>query len=122
MLSSGKHKEQALYDLVSGWRRGIFTAEEARRCGYSTQLVAHHVKAGNFVRLARGFTASASFPATTWTGSSALSSDSTRKTRSSRIRVRSSFTNSVRSRQLPTSLRYRAKSATVAAGRAVPMG
>jgi hypothetical protein len=54
MLSSGKHKEQALYDLVSGWRRGIFTAEDARRCGYSTQLVAHHVKAGNFVRLARG--------------------------------------------------------------------
>jgi predicted transcriptional regulator of viral defense system len=54
MLSPGKHKEQALYDLVSGWRRGIFTAEDARRCGYSTQLVAHHVKAGNFVRLARG--------------------------------------------------------------------
>ena len=54
MLSPGNQKEQALYDLVSGWRRGIFTAEDARRCGYSTQLVAHHVKAGNFVRLARG--------------------------------------------------------------------
>lgn len=54
MLSPNKHKEKALYDLVSGWRRGIFTADDARRCGYSPQLVAHHIKAGNFVRLARG--------------------------------------------------------------------
>jgi predicted transcriptional regulator of viral defense system len=62
MLSSGKHKEQALYDLVSGWRRGIFTAEDARQSGYSPQLIAHHVKAGNFVRLARGVYRLSLFP------------------------------------------------------------
>jgi predicted transcriptional regulator of viral defense system len=62
MLSPGKLKEQALYDIVSGWRRGIFTAEEARRCGYSPQLISHHVKAGNFVRLARGIYRLGLFP------------------------------------------------------------
>jgi hypothetical protein len=54
MLSPQKPREEALYDLVSGWRRGIFTAGEAKRCGYSRQLIAHHIKTGNFGRIARG--------------------------------------------------------------------
>jgi len=62
MPSPGKQREQALYDLVSGWRRGIFTAEDARRSGYSTQLITHHVKAGNFVRLSRGVYRLSLFP------------------------------------------------------------
>jgi predicted transcriptional regulator of viral defense system len=62
MLSATKQKEQALYDLVSGWRRGIFTAEDARRSGYSSQLIAHHVNTGNFVRLARGVYRLSLFP------------------------------------------------------------
>jgi Tn3 transposase DDE domain len=39
-------KEEALYDLVSGC--GIFTAQDAGRFGYSSQLIAHRVKVGNF--------------------------------------------------------------------------
>lgn len=62
VLSVKNPKEEALYDLVSGWRRGIFTAEEAQRCGYSSQLRAHHVNAGNFVRLARGVYRLSLFP------------------------------------------------------------
>jgi predicted transcriptional regulator of viral defense system len=62
MLSPGNNRERALYALVSGWRRGIFTAENARRCGYSLQLIAHHTKAGNFVRLARGIYRLSLFP------------------------------------------------------------
>lgn len=60
--SPGRQREQALYDLVSGWRRGVFTAKEARHSGYSTQLIDHHVKAGNFVRLARGIYRLSLFP------------------------------------------------------------
>lgn len=62
MLSLRKPREEALYDLVSGWRRGIFTAQEAHRCGYSTQLIAHHVKSGTFVRLGRGVYRLSLFP------------------------------------------------------------
>jgi predicted transcriptional regulator of viral defense system len=62
MLSARKPKAEALYDMVSGWRRGIFTADDARRCGYSRQLIAHHVKTGNFVRLARGVYRLSLFP------------------------------------------------------------
>jgi predicted transcriptional regulator of viral defense system len=62
MLSAKNPKEDALYDLVSGWRRGIFTAEDARQCGYSSQLIAHHVNAGNFKRLARGVYRLSLFP------------------------------------------------------------
>jgi hypothetical protein len=57
-----KPKEEALYDLASGWRRGIFTAADARRCGYSNQLIAHHVNTGNFKRLARGVYRLSLFP------------------------------------------------------------
>ena|SRR5580658_3767824 len=62
MLSLGNQKEEALYDLVSGWRRGIFTAEDARRSGYSKQLIAHYIKSGTFVRLSRGVYRLSLFP------------------------------------------------------------
>ncbi len=68
MLSLGKNKEEALYDLVSGWRRGIFSAEDARRSGYSKQLIAHHVKGGTFIRLSRGVYRLSLFPSDNFDG------------------------------------------------------
>jgi predicted transcriptional regulator of viral defense system len=42
-----------LFD-ISSEQRGYFTAEQARGCGYSWALLAHHARSGKFVRIQRG--------------------------------------------------------------------
>jgi len=45
---------QQLYDLAAG-QAGYFTASQARSLGYSPRALIHHVSAGHFDRVARGF-------------------------------------------------------------------
>lgn len=42
-----------LFEIASE-QRGYFTAEQARSCGYSWALQAHHARSGKFIRLQRG--------------------------------------------------------------------
>jgi len=42
-----------LFDVASG-QGGYFTTEQARECGISRALLAHHVKGGRFMRVRRG--------------------------------------------------------------------
>lgn len=44
----------ALFDIVAG-QRGYFTAAQARECGFSSRLLAHHVAGGRYERVRRGF-------------------------------------------------------------------
>ena len=41
---------------------GYFTAKQARACGFSRQLLAHHVRAGRYERVRRGLYRLAGFP------------------------------------------------------------
>jgi predicted transcriptional regulator of viral defense system len=45
---------QRLFDLAAG-QAGYFTATQAREIGYSARSLVHHVAAGHFERLGRGF-------------------------------------------------------------------
>lgn len=45
---------QQLYELAGG-QAGYFTAAQARTLGYSPRALLHHVSAGHFERMARGF-------------------------------------------------------------------
>ena len=45
--------EACLFGIASS-QHGHFTTEQARSCGYSASLVAHHAKTGRFRRLRRG--------------------------------------------------------------------
>lgn len=49
---------------IASEHAGYFTAEQARACGYSKALLAHHAKQGNFVRVRRGLYRLAEFPST----------------------------------------------------------
>jgi predicted transcriptional regulator of viral defense system len=42
-----------LFDVASG-QGGYFTTAQARECGISRALLAHHVKSGRFIRVRRG--------------------------------------------------------------------
>lgn len=42
-----------LFEIASG-QGGYFTADQARACGFSRALLAHHVKSSRFIRVRRG--------------------------------------------------------------------
>lgn len=42
-----------LFDVASG-QAGYFKAEQARQCGYSRSLLAHHARTGRFIRVGHG--------------------------------------------------------------------
>lgn len=48
-----RDRRRSLFDLAAG-QRGHFTAAQARNLGYSYQAQAHHVAAGNWLRVDRG--------------------------------------------------------------------
>jgi predicted transcriptional regulator of viral defense system len=52
---------EALYEIAEG-QQGLFTAQQATRCGYALGSHAHHVKEGNWLRLHRGIYRLARFP------------------------------------------------------------
>lgn len=52
--SDRTQKLQRLFDLAAG-QAGYFTAAQARELGYSARSLVHHVAAGHFERLGRGF-------------------------------------------------------------------
>lgn len=54
MHSTRTAKLQRLYELA-GAHAGYFTSAQARELGYSARSVVHHVTAGHFERLGRGF-------------------------------------------------------------------
>jgi len=51
----------ALYEIAER-QQGLFTAQQATQCGYALGSHAHHVKAGNWLRLHRGIYRLARFP------------------------------------------------------------
>lgn len=53
MRSDRRDLRRRLFDLASG-QGGYFTAAQAKRIGYSYQAQAHHVGAGNWLRIDRG--------------------------------------------------------------------
>ncbi len=52
---------EALYEITES-QHGLFTAQQATECGYTLSSHAHHVKAGNWLRLHRGIYRLARFP------------------------------------------------------------
>lgn len=46
-------KRQQLFEVASG-QAGYFTTQQARDCGISRALLAHHVKSGRYLRVKRG--------------------------------------------------------------------
>ena len=52
--SSRTHKLQRLFELAAA-QAGYFTAAQARGLGYSARSLVHHVAAGHFERVSRGF-------------------------------------------------------------------
>jgi predicted transcriptional regulator of viral defense system len=52
--STRTQRLQRLFDLAGG-QAGYFTAAQARELGYSARSLVHHVAAGHFERLGRGF-------------------------------------------------------------------
>ena len=61
MPSNGKSASADLFALVEG-QQGYFTAKQAATVGYLLGSQAHHVKAGNWVRVERGVYRLARFP------------------------------------------------------------
>lgn len=59
---SRTRKLQQLYELA-GTQAGYFTAVQARALGYSPRSLVHHVAAGHFERVSRGYYRLAGFPA-----------------------------------------------------------
>lgn len=53
MRSDRRELRRRLFDLASG-QGGYFTAAQAKQVGYSYQAQAHHVGAGNWLRIDRG--------------------------------------------------------------------
>ncbi|MFY9345627.1 MAG: type IV toxin-antitoxin system AbiEi family antitoxin domain-containing protein [Planctomycetota bacterium] len=53
-----------LFTRAAG-QEGLFTTAQAEACGYSRQLLQHHVRAGKFQRVRRGIYRFAEFPAGT---------------------------------------------------------
>src|ERR1700722_16737287 len=51
-----------LFELAAG-QDGLFTTEQAGGAGYSSQLLDHHVRGGNIVRVRRGIYRLVHFPA-----------------------------------------------------------
>ncbi len=54
LKSTRTGKLQRLFELATG-QAGYFTAAQARRLGYSARSLVHHVAAGHFERVSRGF-------------------------------------------------------------------
>lgn len=54
-------RRQRLYDLAAT-QGGYFTAAQAREIGYDPRTLWHHVRAGHFERVSRGFYRLAEFP------------------------------------------------------------
>ena len=52
--ASRTQRLQRLFDLAAG-QAGYFTAAQARQLGYSARSLVHHVAAGHFERVGRGF-------------------------------------------------------------------
>jgi hypothetical protein len=48
-----KPKHSRLFELVSE-QGGYFTAAQARACGFSKALLAHHAKSGRYLRVRQG--------------------------------------------------------------------
>lgn len=59
---SGIPDHSRLFDLASE-QGGYFTAAQARLCGVSKALLAHHAKAGRFIRVRRGLYRFREYPA-----------------------------------------------------------
>ena len=49
----GKPSRGRLFELASE-QGGYFTAAQARTCGFSKALLAHHAKSGRFLRVRQG--------------------------------------------------------------------
>jgi len=60
-VSTRTEKRQRLFELA-GSQAGYFTAAQAREIGYSARAIGHHVRAGNFERVSRGFYRLPEFP------------------------------------------------------------
>ncbi len=58
----GQPDSDRLFDIVAG-QAGLFTARQAQEAGYSAQVLAHHVRAGRFLRVLRGIYRWVQFPA-----------------------------------------------------------
>ncbi|NVJ09193.1 type IV toxin-antitoxin system AbiEi family antitoxin domain-containing protein [Myxococcus sp. AM001] len=58
----GQPDSDRLFDIVAG-QAGLFTAQQALEAGYSAQVLAHHVRAGRFLRVLRGIYRWVHFPA-----------------------------------------------------------
>lgn len=54
MDGARRERRQRLFHDVAADQRGYFTAAQARDLGYSYQAQAHHVDAGNWIRVDRG--------------------------------------------------------------------
>jgi predicted transcriptional regulator of viral defense system len=54
MTGDRRDRRQRLFHEVAADQRGYFTAAQARELGYSYQAQAHHVDAGNWIRMDRG--------------------------------------------------------------------
>ena len=54
MVRERKERRQRLFHEVAADQRGYFTAAQALELGYSYQAQAHHVDAGNWLRVDRG--------------------------------------------------------------------
>lgn len=52
-LAMPRPDRTALFDLAAE-QGGYFTAEQARRCGFSWALLSYHAKSGRFIRVRRG--------------------------------------------------------------------
>lgn len=62
LVPTRAQKRQRLFEFAAS-QAGYFTAAQARAIGYSTRAVGHHVQAGHFERVSRGFYRLPEFPA-----------------------------------------------------------
>ncbi len=61
-MTARAEKRQRLFEFAAS-QAGYFTAAQAHAIGYSTRAIGHHVRAGHFERVSRGFYRLPEFPA-----------------------------------------------------------
>lgn len=61
-MSDTHRPDRRALDLVAYSQDGYFTARQARGCGFSPQLLAHHINSGRYERLRRGLYRLSGFP------------------------------------------------------------